>query len=146
MTERLIELHAEGKHNIRQMMRILIDEFHTPLTKNAVIGKLHRLKLQTPQTATKTKKKKAKPKPAPPRAAKPRPKPEATVDFVYYPPPQAPLIGLSLSIYELTSRTCKFPTSGSGESCRFCGLKSKIEPYCAYHHRVAIVPAAKRWK
>ena len=147
LTERLLTLHAEGRHTIREMTNLLAKEFHIKLTKNAVIGKLHRLKLETPKIVVTSRRKKTRPKPAPRPVFKPRvvkPKVEATVGFVYYPP--KPAASRNLSIYQLNRHTCKFPTSGAGEDCRFCGLSVDILPYCPYHTSVATVPASKRWK
>lgn len=149
LTERLVSLHAEGRHNIRDMTKLLAAEFNTRLTKNAVIGKLHRLNLQTPKIAETRRKKKAKSKPAPrPVAVRPsvKPKIEAGVSFVYYPP--SPVVSRDLSIHELTDKTCRFPVKGTGEMCRFCGSNVSVLPYCAYHNSVAIAPPtpSKRWK
>ena len=145
LTERLLSLHAEGRHSIREMTNLLAKEFRIKLTKNAVIGKLHRLNLETPKIVATTRGKKTKPKPAP-RPAPRVTKPKATVEFVYYPPPKIPAASRNLSIYQLNRHTCKFPTSGAGEDCRFCGLSVDILPYCPYHTSVATVPASKRWK
>lgn len=141
LTDELKRLHAQGRHGILDITKILSRDFKVKLTKNAVIGKLHRLKLYVSRMAQP----KPKPKPAPKRKPKPEPKVE-TVEFI---PPPSPIASRNLSLFQLTSSTCKFPTSGYGESCRFCGHKSQQGtihgfPYCRYHNSIATQPPPVR--
>ena len=100
------------------------------VTRNAVIGKLHRLGLfdwHGPRV-------KAKPIPAP------KPKPQRTVAFSPIPkPPTAPVIDSTprgkstVTLFELNSRNCHWPLDVD-----FCGADAVDgKPYCAHHHRIA---------
>ena len=130
------------------------------VTRNAVIGKVHRLGLSGRVTKTrvttprprKTRepshpggatfatangqavlKARSEPKPAP----IPEPQPIRLVDR-----PQ----GERVSILMLTDKTCRWPIGdpGSAEFC-FCGHLPKAgAPYCEYHARIAYQPAQDR--
>jgi len=94
------------------------------VTRNAVIGKAHRLGLASRPSpvksakSAKTGKKPAAKRPARPRAAKARPaKPER------------------ITLLTLTDRICKWPIGHPGEpDFHFCGRRSQPgQPYCAAH-------------
>ena len=96
------------------------------VTRNAVIGKAHRLGLEkrpSPVKSDKTKKAAAAPKAAKPAAAPP-PKKAAK---------SAPTSKVSL--LDLTDRMCKWPIGHPGEEdFHFCGKASQPGmPYCGSH-------------
>ena len=101
------------------------------VTRNAVIGKAHRLGLSSRPSPVKKPaeaKKKAKAAPAKPKKKKPaaaKPAPEAEPEVV--------------TILSLTERMCKWPVGHPGDDdFHFCGLKSMTgQPYCTYHAAMA---------
>lgn len=137
------------------------------VSRNAVIGKVHRLKLTSrgrsapsPARQKKTVKTGIPARPAV-RAAQPQrlamtvgatalrlePATELVVQPVLRPlvevvaPPSR-----KLKLVELTERTCKWPVGDPmHEDFHFCGNDSdESGPYCAYHSRVAYQPASER--
>ncbi|WP_298915424.1 GcrA family cell cycle regulator [uncultured Algimonas sp.] len=129
------------------------------VTRNAVIGKVHRLGLSgrakpsRPKPAAKDKAARmaAKPKPAakakPAAAAKPK-----AVPAQLPVPTQAPLDAKPLkdgnyaTILTLTDHMCKWPIGDpGGNEFRFCGRKTDPdEPYCTAHSMVAYQPSRRR--
>jgi len=127
------------------------------ITRNAVIGKVHRLGLSGRAKS---------PSSAAPRQRKPRPaqhmmrisRPiargntalahafdvEAEADPVAY--DNVVPMSQRLSLLELTEATCHWPVGDPGSSeFFFCGGKSLHGlPYCAHHSRVAYQPASDR--
>lgn len=126
------------------------------ITRNAVIGKVHRLQLSG----------RAKPSSSVPRIRKPR---VSTATFRprmrfsgnnalepdYEKVPVEDLdplanvvpIGPRVSITELNEKTCRWPIGDPGaEDFGYCGAKPKSEKivYCPYHARVAYQPLADR--
>ena len=104
------------------------------VTRNAVIGKAHRMGLASRPSPVKSDpakraaaaaKKKAAPKQEPAKAA--------------------PTTG-KVTILDLTESMCKWPIGDPGtESFRFCGRKTDPEePYCVAHSRVAYQPSRRR--
>lgn len=90
------------------------------VTRNAVIGKAHRLGLKSrPSPVKKDAKKKAPAKPAVKKA----------------PPKEKKIVGGKVSLLELTDRMCKWPIGHPGEDdFHFCGKGSEAGmPYCAAH-------------
>jgi GcrA cell cycle regulator len=126
------------------------------VTRNAVIGKVHRLGLSGRAKS---------PSSMVPRARKPRPashsmrprmryhgnaallpalSPELDPD--YDPLANVVPMGPRVSIVELTESTCRWPIGDPGMAgfC-YCGAQTKAErPYCPYHARVAYQPLAER--
>ncbi len=116
------------------------------VTRNAVIGKIHRLGLNGRPAAAAPQKAKRAPAPPP----RPRPLPEilpvapvaAVVEiFVAAGGPPA-----ALTLRELTLNTCRFPVGdpgrGRGENMRFCGEPVKADrPYCPACCAIAFRPA-----
>jgi GcrA cell cycle regulator len=91
------------------------------ITRNAVIGKAHRLKLPSRPSPVK-------PEPEAKPAAHPTPAPK-----VEAPAPSGE--GKGLSLLELTETTCKWPIGHPGdEDFYFCGKPSRPGvPYCPEH-------------
>jgi len=133
------------------------------VTRNAVIGKIHRLGLSgrartgQPMVAAPQK---AKPAAAvmrrtvrptvaavgntalaaePVYAAAPRPEPEPQLAEVVP-------IGQRVTIMMLTEQTCRWPIGDPGsEGFTFCGRRSDTGiPYCTPHARIAYQPAERR--
>lgn len=142
------------------------------VTRNAVIGKVHRLGLSgraKPQVQA------ARPQPAPraktpapaPRPAQPAPRPAAarpiTIGNVAVKPTEEtaapapapvparasetePVVFEKVTILHLTEQTCKWPIGDPGRpDFFFCGRRSDSGiPYCGYHARIAYQPSADR--
>lgn len=136
------------------------------MSRNAVIGKIHRLGLsgraKTPQAERQPKADTMKNRATTPRAAAKvhRPTAAATepVDAMAeeallavkeeIPPPKATnLVGLK-GLMELTESTCRWVTGDvSHDSFYFCGDRTKPGvPYCAHHARIAYQPVSDRKK
>lgn len=140
------------------------------VTRNAVIGKVHRLGLAS---RTQTKAEPAKPakaeapakkpklkaveKTAPPAADKPAPvvnTPKILPGFPHPPAPSEPLVDLvevdaaakKLSLLELNERTCKWPIGDpSAGEFYFCGhAAAPGKPYCSSHVAAAYQPMSSR--
>jgi GcrA cell cycle regulator len=127
------------------------------VTRNAVIGKVHRLglsgrgKASTPGAQRPRKPRVATPQAAPrvnvalaPRQAQPRPVPVAVPELL----DEEVVVPLSerVTIMELRESMCRWPLGDpTTPEFRFCGARSITGlPYCNYHARVAYQPAAER--
>jgi GcrA cell cycle regulator len=98
------------------------------VSRNAVIGKMHRLKDYTPRKPAGNKQ--AKPPPAP--KAKPAPPPPKQTRVVLNVP------FLNLSIDELKPGVCRYP-HGEASPYFFCGQPTREgSPYCALHCRITL--------
>ena len=144
------------------------------VTRNAVIGKVHRLGLSNRAGAAPAK---AEKKPAKAEAAKPAPKAKAETpeERPSTPIPRKPIItagqplppqpsaneispealanvrevekkAKKISLMELTERTCKWPIGDPAtEDFWFCGLPvQQGKPYCEAHVGVAFQPMSSR--
>ena len=136
------------------------------VSRNAVIGKVHRLKLSSRGRAAPTQARQKKAKTAAPKTTKPasppsRPVPQtigATALKIEYDEETAPRpmaraddsvvvpISRRLKLVELPDRTCTWPNGAPlNEDFHFCGTASKDgSPYCAYHARLAYQPVSER--
>ncbi len=139
------------------------------VSRNAVIGKVHRLNLPgrakaggTPAAARNTKRVAAPARPAnyPARVATrsvPRTmgatalKEEGELDTIQemtYVPSGNVVVPISrkLSLTDLTERTCKWPVGDPlKDDFHFCGVDaSDASPYCGYHAKLAYQPVAER--
>lgn len=134
------------------------------VTRNAVIGKVHRLGLSgrakaPASTAPRARKPTRAAPSAPPRpslpstrsnlAFKPRPAPEALP--VVEAAPRAEVdnvvpMGERCTIMELKEFSCRWPIGEPGkDDFRYCGARSGAGiPYCTYHSRIAYQPIADR--
>lgn len=143
------------------------------VTRNAVIGKVHRLglsgrakpssparKAAAAKTAANAPKASARAK-AKPAKASPKPKvkivrapsaPRTPSVIAQVPTPPPPLDAKPMSngefatILTITDHMCKWPIGDPGASnFRFCGRKTDPEePYCVAHSRVAYQPSRRR--
>ena len=118
------------------------------VTRNAVIGKVHRLGLSGRAT------------PAKPRSSRIAPRRPSIAKIPYRPePPELrnipepeflePLVldtGDNATVSTLSNNMCKWPIGDpASDEFHFCGQSSSSsKPYCAYHARLAFQPSHKR--
>jgi len=141
------------------------------VSRNAVIGKVHRLKLSSRGRATAAPARQKKTVQAPAAStvkATPRPAaaPTRTITTTvgatalqaqfdaepvarqYLRPVEDVVVPISrrLQLVELTERTCKWPNGDPlTEEFHFCGNEAgETGPYCKYHSKIAFQPAADR--
>ncbi len=133
------------------------------ITRNAVIGKVHRLGLsgraKAPSSAAPRQRKPRAPAQYAPRAARPAMRGNtalATQAYAYLDyeaeAQQEPItdnvipMGQRCTILELTEATCRWPIGDPGSTeFYFCGGKTvAAHPYCAHHCRMAYQPAQDR--
>lgn len=132
------------------------------VTRNAVIGKVHRLGLsgraKPTRSAVSRPRRMRNPRPrggeggyatigntalkadsVPLARARPKPEPVPVAELVI--PKEE-----RKTILQLTERTCKWPIGDpSDEEFYFCGRRSETGmPYCEYHARIAYQPIAER--
>lgn len=154
--EVLKKLWAEG-HSASQIAKEL-----GGVTRNAVIGKVHRLGLSgraTPSRPVKRPPRLARPKPRiQPDGSVVTPKPQRVVAeaplkqnekvaMLAAMPPQPLSDGEAATILTLRDSMCKWPIGDPADpKFAFCGRKSTSGPYCAEHAKVAFQPAKKREK
>ena len=149
--EVLKKLWAEG-HSASQIAKQL-----GGVTRNAVIGKVHRLGLSGRATPSRPVKR-------PPRLARPKPKilPDGTVKvpasakadqlrpseknaMLAALPPLEQEDGKAANILTIRDSMCKWPIGDPADpNFAFCGRKSTCGPYCAEHAAVAFQPPKKR--
>lgn len=115
------------------------------ITRNAVIGKIHRMGLQRCGGV--------KP-PRPKRVEKPRPN-CIRYGVVRIAAPRVPDVrptaesieaprSLGLSIIEVRATQCHYPTSADNESFACCGNPVATGPYCAAHAAIVYAPRESR--
>jgi GcrA cell cycle regulator len=122
------------------------------ITRNAVIGKVHRLGLsgraKSPSSSV--------PRPRKPRAPGMMRVPRAHIRgntalaYDYAAEPEPELIEIPVeqrkTLLQLTEATCHWPVGDPGsQDFFFCGGEAlENSPYCSYHSRVAYQPASER--
>jgi GcrA cell cycle regulator len=120
------------------------------VTRNAVIGKVHRLGLSgraAPSQPTRTVYRAQRPRPA---AQTPvaQPAPRRVAEPVIRAPQPAPIPDLpgTATVLTLGAHMCKWPIGDpSGGDFSFCGRRTQQEgPYCIEHARVAYQPPQKK--
>jgi GcrA cell cycle regulator len=122
------------------------------VTRNAVIGKVHRLGLSGRAKSPSN----AAPRPRKPRSSgmirvsRPQIRGNTALAYDYEVEPEPELLEIPLeqrkTLLQLNEHTCRWPIGdpGSGDFF-FCGGESANElPYCTYHCRVAYQPASGR--
>ena len=149
--EVLKKLWAEG-HSASQIAKQL-----GGVTRNAVIGKVHRLGLSGRATPSRPVKR-------PPRLARPKPKilPDGTVKLPASAkadqlrpaeksamqaalPPLEQEDGKAATILTIRDSMCKWPIGDPADpNFAFCGRKAIDGPYCAEHAAMAFQPPKKR--
>lgn len=123
------------------------------ITRNAVIGKVHRLGLSGRAKSPSS----AAPRPRKPRASghmlrvsRPAIRGNTALAYDYDIEPEPELFEIPVdqrkSLLQLNEHTCRWPVGDPGsEEFFFCGGETANElPYCSYHARVAYQPAAER--
>ena len=162
---RLAKLWAEG------LSASQIAEDLGGVTRNAVIGKVHRLGLSGRDKPAGKSNAAARRKPAArPAAATSNPSPTPTYtrprttthtvgntalkveieeEVVFQPKPEPETLvpkSRKLTLLELTESTCKWPTGDpTMPGFSFCGHSSKDDkPYCSYHNKLAFQPPNDR--
>ncbi len=118
------------------------------VTRNAVIGKVHRLGL----AGRKTTSRKPLPRRTSPRRNRPgrverRLPPAPFMRPAALPPaPPPPVAALMLPLRQLRDDQCRWPVGDPREAgFGFCGCqKAPGVPYCAHHAAIAYNPAARR--
>jgi GcrA cell cycle regulator len=131
--DRLRELFARGL-STRQIAEALGHEHRRLITRNAVIGKLHRLHLKRPA------------------AAKPMPRPRVRRIRPPNPPkPPAPVFQQQQQLQPVTwmsegHRLCQWPHGTPGHpDFGFCGMRALPDkPYCRQHCDLAYKPESTR--
>jgi GcrA cell cycle regulator len=115
------------------------------VTRNAVIGKVHRLGLAgraTPSRPAKRPVRTARPRVMGPSA--PRLRPPSTLPAVVIPDLE-PLTfedGKAANVLTLNESMCKFPIGDPTDvNFAFCGRGAKCGPYCEDHARLAYQPS-----
>lgn len=118
------------------------------LSRNAVIGKAHRLNLSAGKkpanTSISTIRERARSAAKKEQRARLPRLPRASRPAVELPPEP---VRLNLSLLQLTEKTCRFPHGDpkEAESFSFCGAPNLPGlPYCAYHSALAYQITAKR--
>jgi GcrA cell cycle regulator len=127
------------------------------ITRNAVIGKVHRLGLsgraKAPSSSVPRQRKPRAPTMF--RAARPMMRGNTALAHMpaydYDPEPEPELIeniipiGQRCTLLELNEEKCHWPIGDPGQpDFFFCGGKTAGSPYCGYHARVAYQPPAAR--
>ncbi len=138
--ERLKTLWAEGQSASVIARRI------GGITRNAVIGKVHRLGLpgratrartQPPRRRTQTLRVRIRNAPRPPVTATvmPRARPRCAAVL----PELAPAPSITVTVVTLTRLTCRWPIGDPFDSgFHFCGrAANERDPYCAHHMALA---------
>jgi GcrA cell cycle regulator len=118
----------------------------TGVTRNAVIGKVHRLGLAgraTPSRPAKRPVRPARPRVVSPTAPRMRPATSNLPAVII--PDLEPLRfedGKSASVLTLNESMCKYPIGDPGDAdFAFCGRGACAGPYCADHARLAYQPS-----
>ncbi len=127
------------------------------VTRNAVIGKVHRLGLSGRATPARTHRPRRPRQPSHPARVQFRSQGSAAlkVETVYVPEPvrePAPVHELEIPpaervhILALNERTCRWPIGHPGaEDFYFCGREPRSGgPYCEHHARIAYQPLQER--
>ncbi|MES1198867.1 MAG: GcrA family cell cycle regulator [Pseudomonadota bacterium] len=118
------------------------------VTRNAVIGKVHRLGLAgraTPSRPAKRPVRQARPRVVGPTA--PRIRPASTMPMAIVPQlePMKLEDGRTATVLSLNESMCKFPIGDPNDAdFAFCGRGAAGGPYCADHARLAYQPSQAR--
>lgn len=137
--ERVEELKALFEHGVTagQIKR----EMQAP-SRNAVLGKLHRLGLHRDVTERGEQTRKGIASAGPRKPRQPRPRAAAVSAPAPSPaaPPRAPAPAQPCSLLKLTNESCRWPISDAPPHT-FCGAREADfrsgVPYCCWHTRMA---------
>lgn len=129
------------------------------VTRNAVIGKLHRLGLMrkdglAPRAGRPKSKIKSRPNPAYSRLITPKKRNTTEEDRIsnFFTPPEQPARpydGAPIGLLDLSNASCRWPVAeGRRSEFLFCGSPTADllngRPYCAFHYRLSIQPKLPR--
>lgn len=115
------------------------------ISRNAAIGKVHRLGLTGRATRYHPTPQRVRSKPSAPRLfAVPQraAKPKVLHVEPFVPPPEI-LEPTVSGVLDLIKGQCKWPMTGTGEGFSFCGREAS-GVYCSHHENLAHAPAPKR--
>jgi GcrA cell cycle regulator len=122
------------------------------VTRNAVIGKVHRLGLAgraTPSRPAKRPVRVARPRPIV-TGTPMRPRPAPVQPHVQAAPPLEPMLrpdGKVVTVLTLNEGTCRWPIGDpSSADFAFCGRHPAGGPYCSEHNRLAYQPQTPKKK
>ena len=122
------------------------------ITRNAVIGKVHRLGLSGRAKSPSS----SSPRPRKPRSSgmmrvsRPSMRGNTALAYDYELEPEPELIEIPLeqrkTLLQLNEKSCRWPVGDPGsQDFYFCGGESVNElPYCSHHARIAYQPAHER--
>ncbi|HVZ52312.1 MAG TPA: GcrA family cell cycle regulator [Pseudolabrys sp.] len=123
------------------------------ISRNAVIGKVHRLGLsgraKSPSSAA-PRPRKARSSGHMLRVARPTMRGNTALAFEYEPEPEPELAEIPVeqrkTLLQLSEKTCHWPVGDPGSpDFYFCGGETATDlPYCSYHSRIAYQPATDR--
>ena len=131
--EQLLALWNEGKSASQVGMALGV-------TRNAVIGKLHRLGLSG--MPRRTFPSRARKLALPARRASPKRSQIPQMRSNKRPP--GPPQPFTLTLLELGPRHCKWPAPGDEHPFTFCGQLREIGPYCEPHYKLAHYKGSQR--
>lgn len=131
------------------------------ITRNAVMGKIYRLRRMAKLGyghVIKTHSSPAVAKPTPPQEAQPTPVPapraksRQIAEVLVLPAsmargnaPAKPRNGIGFTLMELKSGMCRYSTSGeSASEYLFCGATAEKGPYCEHHYSLCYIPPKGR--
>jgi len=128
--DRLIELHGTD-HSFKEIAEIMSAEFGVELTKNAIVGRVHRLCLPL----------RVKPKQTP----QPRQRKMIMIEVKPVEPIEEVKPALDgVELLDLQLRDCRFPF-GVFPNYRYCGKPIAKRSYCKVHFRASYVLPRERW-
>jgi GcrA cell cycle regulator len=107
---------------------------HYYVSRNAVVGKIHRLGLRLEKSYEKYSRAQPRKQRQPPKTIVVKPKKvslkEIARQIVALPEPDGPSIGFD----ELEPHHCRWPKEGAGMELRYCGATAlDPHPYCPHH-------------
>lgn len=128
--EQLKEMHAAGESASK-----IADALGGGLTRNAVIGRIHRMGLYRPTHHHPKGEKRIPRKPREPLKKRIN---LHCLDMSCAPNLPQEIVSRPLTLFDLKSHHCRWPVSGDGVATLFCGADKHAEfPYCARHCRMA---------
>lgn len=163
VTARAVALFRQG-FSATQISKALHQQFKVNVSRNAVIGKMHRLGETAPEKASAPRRIAAAPaKPKEPRPVPQRPPRPTTIAHGQSPPPKEPVKpyvpqvhapsprGASATLAELVSCQCCWPVgAATGVDQLFCAEvypdDGRRQPYCAEHLEASTSLAWKQAK
>lgn len=137
MDSELRDLFSKGL-SYTQIASVMNRKFQTVLTRNATIGRSHRLNLQGTRTEERPRSRKhISTEPKPVRAKRP---PMIKAEFIVPVCVEVPVKPRHITLQELSESVCKYPY-GDEPPYTFCGHPSKTgKPYCSPHWNVTNPP------